>query len=298
MRVRKSIGVVHINTSLDTKSFWRDLVYLLIARVMGTPVIYQVHGGLLPSEFFDECGVLTRLLKSILLIPNAVVLLAHVEMDAYNAFQPKAKLVLIPNAIDATAYSNAWSEGRYGECPLRVVYIGRLAENKGLFEVVQALSLLIKQGRNIRLSLAGSGPDEGRIKQMIGDLRLSTRVDMLGPLFADRKIALLRASHVFAFPTYHREGLPYALLECMAAGAVPVTTRVGAIPDVMTEGVHGRFVESRDPAGLAAVIASLDDDRAGLVRMALAGSRRIVEEYSIEIMSRRFGELYSQLSPG
>lgn len=298
MLVRKSIDIVHINTSLETKSFWRDLIYLFIARLVGARIIYQVHGGSLPAEFFDESDVLTRLLKRVLLIPDAVVLLAHVEMDAYSAYQPKARLVHIPNAVDATAYSNDWPVGRYDEHPLHLVYIGRFAENKGLFEAVQALSLLVKKGRNIRLSLAGSGPDDGRLKQLVAELGLSTRVEMLGPVFDDRKIALLRASHVFVFPTYHREGLPYALLECMAAGAVPVTTRVGAIPDVMTEGVHGRFVESRDAVGLATVIASLDDDRAGLVRMALAGSQRIAKDYSIEKMSRRFGELYSQLSPG
>jgi len=53
------------------------------------------------------------------------------------------------------------------------------------------------------------------------------------------------ASDIFVFPTFHREGLPYALLEAMAAGAVPITTRVGAIPDVMQDGGDGLLMKQR-----------------------------------------------------
>ena len=43
--------IVHINTAMEPKAFWRDLVYLLIARACGRRIVYQVHGGMLPEEF-------------------------------------------------------------------------------------------------------------------------------------------------------------------------------------------------------------------------------------------------------
>jgi hypothetical protein len=53
--------IVHINTSLEPKSYWHDIVYLALAKVMGCRVVDQVHGGALPAEFFAGNRVLTAL---------------------------------------------------------------------------------------------------------------------------------------------------------------------------------------------------------------------------------------------
>jgi glycosyltransferase involved in cell wall biosynthesis len=94
------------------------------------------------------------------------------------------------------------------------------------------------------------------------------------------------------------EGLPYALLEAMAAGAVPITTRVGAIPDVMQDGVHGLLIEAKDPAGLARATARLDDDRDALARMAEAGRQRVLTEYTVERLAQDFKRIYASLTIG
>lgn len=156
--------------------------------------------------------------------------------------------------------------------------------------------MLVREGRDMHLSIAGGGPDATRLKSRVAELGLGERVTFLGSLFGDAKDALWRQSDVFSFPTYHREGLPYALLEAMAAGAVPVTTRVAAIPDVMQDGVHGLLVEDRDVAGLARALARLDDDRAGLVRMAEAGRARVQEAYTVDRLAGDFRRLYTGLA--
>lgn len=86
-----------------------------------------------------------------------------------------------------------------------------------------------------------------------------------------------------------------ALLEAMAAGAVPITTRVGAIPDVMQDGVHGLFIEDRNPVALARAIVKLDDDRMLLSRMAQAGRMRVLEYYTLARMANDFGRVYETL---
>jgi glycosyltransferase involved in cell wall biosynthesis len=105
---------------------------------------------------------------------------------------------------------------------------------------------------------------------------------------------LWRSANVLAFPT-HGEGLPYALLESMAAGAVPVITPVGGIPDVMQDQVHGVFVPPRNPGALADALERLHHDRASLQRMALAGRQRIVDQYSVSRMAAEFHGLYASL---
>ena len=121
---------------------------------------------------------------------------------------------------------------------------------------------------------------------------LGDRIEFPGSVFGAEKWRLWLDSDVFVFPTYHTEGLPYSLLEAMAAGCVPVTTPVAAIPDVMRDREHGLFVPIKDASALALAVAALDDDRAGLFRMAEAARRRALEHYTVARLGDDFRKLY------
>jgi len=276
------------------KAFWRDAIYFFIARLLRCKVIYQVHGGALPREFYPGSPFLNSLLARILCASEVVVLLAEVELAGYRKFVPTARLELIPNAINIDS-STRQAIAEKPEATLHLAYMGRLIEEKGIFDIVEALAILAREKRAITLSIAGSGPQEVQLRARVADLGLDDRVHFLGPLFDAPKEALWRSAHIFVFPTFFLEGLPYALLEAMAAGAVPVTTRVGAIPDVLEDGVHGVLVPARAPTVLAAAIARLDDDRRSLARMAEAGRRRVLEHYTLARLADDFLKLYSRI---
>ncbi len=287
--------IVHINTSLVPKAYWRDLIYLAVAKAFRRKVVYQVHGGALPAEFFAGHRLLTRLLRRALSSADAVVLLSQRELAAYRDFVPDAHVELIANAVeipDAELGAERYASGR----PLEIVYLGRLAGDKGILDVVAALATLRDRGVDARLTIAGRGPAEGRVARAIAAHRLEAHVELLGAVFGPAKQRLWRRAQIFAFPTL-REGLPYALLESMAAGVVPVVVPVGAIPDVVTDGVHGLFVPPCDPPALADALERLHLDRSGLRRMALAGRRRITEHYSVARLAADFQRLYSSLAP-
>lgn len=290
--LRNKARIVHINTSMQPRGYWRDILYLLVARVLRRKVVYQVHGGLLPEEFFAG-RALRALLRTALRSADVVVLLAQVELRAYRAFVPGVQLEVVANGIESRMLARA-SIASKSRGPLHLAYVGRLVADKGLFEALDAIVILAKEGREMTFTIAGSGPDEARLRAMSSQLGLDERVHFAGPLFGDAKDELWRAAHVFVFPTFH-EGLPYALLEAMAAGAVPVTTRVGAIPDVLTHGVHGLLLDARGPEELAAALRCLDDDRESLARMAEAGRYRIVKHYSVARLADDFQRLYSGL---
>lgn len=292
--LRHDPHVVHLNTSLDQKSYWRDLAFMLVARLLQKKIVFQKHGGPLPEHFFESSRALTALFRLALSMPNAIVVLGHEEFDAYQRFVPGQKIVEIPNAIDPGALLRRPLDDEPAG-PLHLAYLGRIAENKGIFEAVEALARLVRNGRDMRLTFAGGGPDEARLKERVRSLGLEGRIRFAGPLFGAEKDALWASAHVFVFPTY-REGLPYALLEAMAAGAVPVTTRVGAIPDVMKDGEHGLFVSPKDVDSLVQALARLDDDRALLLRLAQAGRARVLQRYTINQLSAEFAPLYASLS--
>jgi glycosyltransferase involved in cell wall biosynthesis len=290
--LRHRPAIVHLNTSLEPKSYWRDIAYLLIARILKRKVVYQIHGGALPEDFFAGNRLLTGILRWVLKQPDVVVLLAEVELKAYRRFLPEQRLEVVPNAIETLVNESIADKS---VAPIHLVYLGRIVENKGIFEVVETLSMLVKQGRDLRLTIAGNGPDEERLRARVNALGLSERVMFKGPVFGEDKDRLWRTGHIFAFPTYHREGLPYALLEAMAAGVVPITTRVGAIPDVMKDEVHGLLVKAKDVEDLARAIIRLDDDRELLGRMAESGQKRVIAHYTTARLADDFARIYDSL---
>jgi len=76
---------------------------------------------------------------------------------------------------------------------------------------------------------------------------------------------------------------------------VPLATRVGAIPDVVVDGVHGVLVPTHDAAAIAQAIAALAADRTLVARMSTAGRERVASSYSVERLAHGFGALYAGL---
>jgi glycosyltransferase involved in cell wall biosynthesis len=257
--------------------------------------VYQVHGGYMPADFFAASRALTLLLRASLSWPEAIVLLAQSEMLAYRSFAPRARLIRIANAIAAGEQPDLSVERYTASRPLEIVYVGRLAADKGVFEVIEAIRILRDRDIAVRLTVAGSGPAEAELRHRIAASALADHVRLAGAVFGRAKERLWHEAQVLAFPTYHREGLPYALLEAMAQGAVPVISPVGAIPDVVQHETHGLFVPPRDPQALANALERLASDRLLLQRLALAGRARIVEHYSVARMVQEFDALYASL---
>jgi glycosyltransferase involved in cell wall biosynthesis len=285
--LRSGAAIVHVNTSLDARAYWRDLAYVLAAKLCGARVVYQIHGGT-TRDFWQPA------LRATLKWPDVIVVLSRCEFEELREIVPEAAVERVPNAIDGTPWQHrrAPTDAR---APLRLIHIGRLVKAKGIYEMVEGLALARRQGVAARLVIAGDGPEAAPLEQAVRDLALEEHVFFAGPAFGERKARLLGEAHALLFPTYHREGLPYVLLEGMAAGLVPITTRVGAIPDVVTEGVHGLFVRERDAQAVAQAIARLAADRASLARMSVACRERVATAYSIERLADDFTALYRKL---
>jgi glycosyltransferase involved in cell wall biosynthesis len=282
--LRHDAEVVHINTSLNAKSYWRDLAYLLVGKLCGARVVYQVHGGSLASFHPPTVRLAARL-------PDAVVVLSQAERERWRALAPAQLVEALPNGIDCQPYQRYNRELADRDTPLRLVYIGRLAPGKGLLESIEALRIARSRGVAARLVLVGGGPEEPRLRQYVRDAGLTRDVTFVGPAYGDAKAQLLSQADALLLPSYS-EGLPYSLLEAMAAGVVPVVTPVGAIPDVIADGEHGLIVPPRDAEAISKAIQKLAADRVALARMSAACRKHVAAGYSIERVAKDFAELY------
>jgi len=291
---RSRAALVHLNPSMD-KSFWRDLPLLLVARLMRRPVVLQIHGGALPDQFYSHvpgAGWLTRIALN---LAHRVVVLARVEEAAFGQILPGAAIALIPNAIDAGPYAGEKPQPYDGVRPLRAIYIGRIVRSKGLFVACEAIAAAWAAGVRVEFLIAGTGPDAQALSAHIEALNIAHAVRLVGPLGGAAKRDFLLGGDVFLFPTLHPEGLPYALLEAMAAGTPPITTATGAIPDVLTHDVNGVLVEPHNVAAATDALLQLAASAQRLRTLSRAARQRVIEAYSLERLEHDFGELYTEV---
>jgi glycosyltransferase involved in cell wall biosynthesis len=152
---------------------------------------------------------------------------------------------------------------------IRLAWAGRLASEKGLRDLLEALAALGRDGPT--LDLVGDGPDRPSLEARVNALGLESRVRWRG-VIADRAAYLdvLRDADLFVLPS-RAEGVPKVLVEAMAAGLPVVAARVGAVARILDDGRRGRLVPPGDPAALAAAIADLSTDPAERARLREAG---------------------------
>jgi glycosyltransferase involved in cell wall biosynthesis len=287
--------IVHLNTSMDSKAFWRDILYLLIFKIFDIKIIYQIHGGFLPQKFF-RIKILTLFLKNILKLPDAVVVLTTEERLAYQRFVRLKRLVQIPNAVRVEDFKSIRFK-KFDEKILKVVYIGRLIVQKGIMDVIEAFKILKDDDTilRIRLDIAGSGIDEEMLKSKVERLNLKGKIFFHGSIKGKEKLKFWQEAHIFAFPTYYKEGLPYAVLESLCSGTPLITTMVAGVPDAVKQNMNGLFVKTESPDNVAEAIKFLEKNRDLLKKMSRECIARGRKHYSIERLSMQFEKLYSEV---
>ncbi len=288
-------SLILLNTSLEPKSFWRDLVYLFVAKLLKKKVIYQVHGGELPEKFLGTGIAAQWFIHLCLKIPDAIILLAEIEKKSYQKFNGIKNITVIPNAVDIAEYSHLKPKN-YENKKLKLGYIGRLADDKGIIESIYAINLLNNTNKiNFEYLVVGSGPIKGELQSLIKSLELDDTISLLPPVFGREKTGFWEDIDVFLFPTYHREGLPYTVLESIASGTPIITSKVGGIPDVITDSVQGIFVDPHSVDNIAEAIEQLVSDRKTLSEMSVAAIKRAHENYTIERLASQFSDLFHRV---
>lgn len=151
-----------------------------------------------------------------------------------------------------------------------LLFFGRLSREKGVDVLVEAVSCLPE---GWRLVVAGDGPDREALERVAGKSPVSDHIGFVGFKSGDELRRLVSGAAFSAAPARWRENMPYSIVESMAHGTPVVGTRIGGIPELVSEGQTGFLAEPGDASSLAAAIARAAhaaSDRAAYEKMQSA----------------------------
>ena len=174
----------------------------------------------------------------------------------------------------------------------RVLFVGRLAPQKGVRTLVAAVRLL--ENPNAQVLLVGDGPERPSLEHEVTRLGLEDRVHLLGFVPHDRLPAVLTHADLLVLPSLYEE-LGTVLLEAMWASLPVVASKTGGIPEVVTDGVNGLLVPPSDSEALARAIdrALANPDLA--LRLGAAARER-AKNYDWDTLADRVLEIYQGVS--
>ncbi len=134
----------------------------------------------------------------------------------------------------------------------KILYIGNLKAEKGVYELLEAYSQLTPETRP-KLVIAGGGPELQNLADRVQQYQLSEDVLLPGPVKHEEVPELLSTARLLVLPSYH-EGVPNVVLEAFACGTPVVATSVGGIPEIVEAGKTGFLCAPRDSRGLLEAI--------------------------------------------
>lgn len=159
----------------------------------------------------------------------------------------------------------------------KILYLGRLSGEKGIYDLLSAYSQLIKEKRSLLLHIVGSGPEEVFLKNRAIRLNLRNHIIFHGFIpRGDRLWNIVDSSDIFVLPSY-TEGMPRAVFEVMARGVPVICTRVGGLSKVIKDGVNGLLVQSGDVIGLKKAMIKLIDNLDLRNRLTYEGYKTVAQ---------------------
>jgi len=166
------------------------------------------------------------------------------------------------------------------ELSVRLLFVGWLERDKGIFELIDACQQL-GRGRQFTLDIAGEGDASREAHALVARHGLTEVVHFRGWLQAQDLKRALADADVFVLPSW-AEGLPNAMIEAMAARVALVVSRVGAIPDVITDRRSGLLVAPRNTESLRRALAEIIDDTELRECLASEAYQIAVRDFGVE----------------
>ncbi len=215
---------------------------------------------------------------------------------------PSDKNLMINNGVDTNRFfprkekPELKSGPRFPENCFVIGTVGRIQKVKNQIGLIDAFihlcNALPSRKKDLRLVIIGDGPLLPVLKAKVSEAGIQDLVWLPGA--RDDVAEIMKAFSVFAM-TSIAEGTPVVILEAMASGLPVIATRIGGMPEVVTDNFNGKLVPVTDTPAFSEALSSYVLDSGLLALHGAAGRQLIVDTYSIDVMLDAYTTLYDEL---
>ena len=283
---KRDIDVAHMTTSGELAVI-RDIAFMSLNRLFGVPTVYHIRIGRV-SDISSRNTMEWRLMRIALKLAGKVISLDSRTTDAIRKHVPGVDVVTLPNPLD-DQYKKCLGD----VCDNRkeILYVGWVIPTKGVEELLAAWQQLAGSYPDWHLRLIGPVKDD--YKSFLAEQYPAENVVICGEFKHDAVLEEMAKCSLFILPS-HTEGFPNVILEAMAFSKPIISTRVGAIPDILAEEC-GILIDRKRPEQIVAALKSLLDDPALRERIGQNAYAKMNRLYTVDIVFAEYMKIWQKL---
>ena len=251
--------------------------FILLSTLFRREIIVHVHGNHLGNEYKSLTGIKKKVFYFLLSKTTKGIVLSASLKGNMTPFISDDKIKVLPNFAEDYLLK---TESKKSFEKLQIIYLSNLMEEKGIFDLLEALTLLEENGIPYEAKIAGAidHMQKEEIEKCFSKLQYTSYV---GIVKGDQKNELLHWGNLFVLPTYYKmEGQPISILEAMATGNVILTTKHAGIPDIITDGKHGYFFEKKNAKSLFEKLVYFDKHKDEVAQISQSNQHYFKENFT------------------
>ena len=279
--------IAHLHTA-ERGSFWRKALLTKTMKWFGIKTVMHHHGAEF-EDFYVKCSEGQKeQIKNVLETVDVNIVLSKRLVGMIKEKAPNANVEVLYNAV-AT-----YKENPYNETAKNVLFLGRLGERKGTFDLLECIRRIDNRiDKEVKFYLCGDGAIE-EVKRKIKELKIEHRIAHVGWIDGEQKKEILKSTMINILPSYN-EGLPMTILETMAYGIPNISTRIASIPEVITDSENGYLITPGNIEALESRLLTLIEDKMKREQFSQKSYLLIKTNLSLPYAIDSLTEIYSGL---
>ena len=288
-------AIIYQSMAQNTTGFLRDSAFIIASCLLGRRIVVHFHGGSFDRFYASRSRLFKWYIRFAISKIRRLIVLGERLKDQFKGLIARDRCSVIYNGLpplNNIADRKAASDNH----PFSVLFMGYLSRAKGAVDIVKTAALVTKKEQkgwifhlcgepvNIERNIVFiTNPNGGYddITRVIDENKLNDVVLLHGPVYDSEKAKMFSTADIFVLPSYS-EACPIAILEAMAYGLPIITTPVGALPEMLKEGVNCMFVRENDPSDIADKLMSLRQDHSLRETMEKNNKALVRDRYTAE----------------
>jgi len=283
---KENVKILHAQFGIDA------LFYIPLKKASKLPLVVSFRGNDIYAFPRDNPSVYNPLFNEADLF---LVRSDMMKMDLIKLGCSQEKIIVHHSSVNTSNYHFKKRDLK-DKKRINLLFIGRLVEKKGIFDLLGAMEILSKSSNSFFLTIFGGGLLDGKIRDYISQKGLSNKISLNSHLSHDDLVNELNKHDILVLPSKKasdgdQEGIPVILMEAMASGLLVVSTKHSGIPELIQDNINGFLVDEGDFLKLAEKIKSVVriEDLIKIERNAL----KVIEtQFNIDIQSKILEQLY------